>query len=447
MIVVRVMVGAAIMTNRRLTGLSRSVIEDLVSELRPRWQAQHRDRLASRIRRRRIGAGARHRFGFVDRLLATLVHLRHGLTHDVIAAWFGVHRSTISRSISQIRPLLAERGCRVRDGVRLRPLSDVVAHLGYQPHALMDATEVRVRRPVAGRAGRDRFVSGKARLNTMKALVIGDPLGRLLFCGETRPGSMHDITQARTAGPVALLLNAPWTYRSSPTPATRASAPTQAARSSPPDPSHANVKPPYHRVSSPPTRRPANGTPPSASESSRPSDTSRTGESSAATTAGGSPSTPPSARSPASCPTTNTPAAARTPPGGVGPYPPHLTFGKTRSSSRHQLCTRSLVNTSPKLTGETASRSRNTCSTALTATLCSPDSSRKRATSQVTQRDRPGLPPGGSHIPEPGLPPVQATVSMPPCPCDVSPIDHRATWLVTARVLIRSVPPGPTRGP
>lgn len=209
MIVVPVMVGAAIMTDRRLTGLSRSVIEGLVSELRPRWRAQHRDRLASRIRRRRIGAGARHRFGFVDRLLATLVHLRHGLTHDVIAAWFGVHRSTISRSITEIRALLAERGCRVRDGVRLRTLSDVVAHLGHHPQALMDATEVRVRRPVAGRAGRDRFVSGKARLNTMKALVICDPLGRLLFCGETRPGSMHDITQARTAGLVDLLLNAP----------------------------------------------------------------------------------------------------------------------------------------------------------------------------------------------------------------------------------------------
>ncbi|WP_308194768.1 transposase family protein [Micromonospora sp. R77] len=52
-------------------------------------------------------------------------------------------------------------------------------------------------------------MSGKARLNTIKALVICDPLGRLLFCGETRPGSMHDLTQARTAGLVGLLLNAP----------------------------------------------------------------------------------------------------------------------------------------------------------------------------------------------------------------------------------------------
>jgi len=141
--------------------------------------------------------------------VATLVHLRHGLTHDVVAAWFGVHRSTITRSVAEVRPLLAERGCRVHDGVRLRTLADVVAYLGHHPRALMDATEVRVRRPIAGRAGRDRFVSGKARLNTMKALVICDPIGRLLFCGETRPGSMHDLTQARTAGLVNLLLHAP----------------------------------------------------------------------------------------------------------------------------------------------------------------------------------------------------------------------------------------------
>ncbi|WP_432902267.1 transposase family protein [Micromonospora matsumotoense] len=32
-----------------------------------------------------------------------------------MAAWFGVHRSTISRSIAEIRPLLAERGCVVHD--------------------------------------------------------------------------------------------------------------------------------------------------------------------------------------------------------------------------------------------------------------------------------------------------------------------------------------------
>jgi hypothetical protein len=64
---------------------------------------------------------------------------------------------------------------------------------------LLDATEVRVRRPAAGRAGGQRFVSGKARANIVKALVITDADGRLLFCGQTRPGSIHDLTQARQA--------------------------------------------------------------------------------------------------------------------------------------------------------------------------------------------------------------------------------------------------------
>ncbi|MFJ9319448.1 helix-turn-helix domain-containing protein [Streptomyces globisporus] len=40
---------------------------------------------------------------FVDRLLATLVHLRHGVTHDVLACWFGVDRSTVTRGIGEVR--------------------------------------------------------------------------------------------------------------------------------------------------------------------------------------------------------------------------------------------------------------------------------------------------------------------------------------------------------
>jgi predicted protein tyrosine phosphatase len=36
---------------------------------------------------------------FIDRLPATLVHLRHGVTHDVLACWFGVSRSTITRAV------------------------------------------------------------------------------------------------------------------------------------------------------------------------------------------------------------------------------------------------------------------------------------------------------------------------------------------------------------
>ncbi|MFD5478761.1 helix-turn-helix domain-containing protein, partial [Streptomyces hawaiiensis] len=121
---------AAIISDRRITGLSADVIAELVVELDPLWHERHQARLASRPRKRAVGAGAKHRLVFVDRLLATLVHLRHATTHDVLACWFGVDRSTITRAIAEVRPLLAERGCTVSPDVRLRTLAEVVDHLG-----------------------------------------------------------------------------------------------------------------------------------------------------------------------------------------------------------------------------------------------------------------------------------------------------------------------------
>ncbi len=170
---------AAAVADRRVTGLSREVLADLVAELGPRWQARRDARLTDRPRQRAVGAGAPYRLVVIDRLLTTLLHLRHGVTHDVLACWFGVSRSTITRAVGEVRPLLAERGCTVEGGVRLHTLADVVAHLGASGQlGLLDATEVQVRRPAAGRAGRRRFVLGRARANTVKALVITDAEGR-----------------------------------------------------------------------------------------------------------------------------------------------------------------------------------------------------------------------------------------------------------------------------
>ncbi|MFF3750338.1 transposase family protein [Streptomyces sp. NPDC002018] len=101
---------AAIIHSQRITGLTPDVIAELVAEIGPLWHERHQSGLASRPRRRAVGAGARHKLVFVDRLLATLVHLRHGATHDVLACWFSVDRSTITRAIGEVRPLLV--GCR-----------------------------------------------------------------------------------------------------------------------------------------------------------------------------------------------------------------------------------------------------------------------------------------------------------------------------------------------
>ncbi|MEU9663804.1 transposase family protein [Streptomyces chartreusis] len=36
--------------------------------------------------------------------------LRHGTTHDVPACWFGMDRSTSTRAIGEVQPLLAQQG-------------------------------------------------------------------------------------------------------------------------------------------------------------------------------------------------------------------------------------------------------------------------------------------------------------------------------------------------
>ncbi|MBU3871039.1 transposase [Streptomyces sp. 4503] len=114
---------------------------------------------------------------FTDRVLVTLVHLRHRLPHAALAELYGLERSTIARAIGEIRPLLAERGFAVPDrpGVRLRTLADVFAYAAAENVTLrIDGTEAQVRRPKAHRPGRCAFVSGKKKQNTMKTTTISD---------------------------------------------------------------------------------------------------------------------------------------------------------------------------------------------------------------------------------------------------------------------------------
>ncbi|MFD9099225.1 transposase family protein [Streptomyces collinus] len=77
--------------------------------------------------------------------MATLIHLRHALPHAVPGLLFGVDRSTITRTITEVRTLLAERGCAMpnRPGLRLRTLIDVFAYAQAEGIKLrLDATEI-----------------------------------------------------------------------------------------------------------------------------------------------------------------------------------------------------------------------------------------------------------------------------------------------------------------
>ncbi|MEU5103184.1 transposase family protein [Streptomyces sp. NPDC021354] len=151
-----------------------------------------------------MGAGAKHRLVFVDRLLATLVHLCQAVTHDVLACWLYVDRSTITRAIGEVRRLLAERGRSISPDVRLRTLAEVVDHLGATGKTgIIDGTEVRVRRP----GGRTETIHLR---QDQAGCRQGNGAHRrrrswVLFCSPSRLGSFEDITQARQLGLVKFL--------------------------------------------------------------------------------------------------------------------------------------------------------------------------------------------------------------------------------------------------
>ncbi|WP_229891726.1 transposase [Streptomyces mashuensis] len=190
----------ATMAHPAFCGVARQHLGELTEELAPRWEARCESARHERrrgARRRQAGSGPTYELVFTDRLLATLVHLRTGLTHEALGMIYDVSSTIIGRSISEMPPLLTERGFAIPDrpGLRLHTLEDVFAYAAAENATLrIDGTETQVRRPRANRPGRQAFVSGKRRQNTIKTTTISDHQGRTLWSGAMRPGRMHDQT-------------------------------------------------------------------------------------------------------------------------------------------------------------------------------------------------------------------------------------------------------------
>jgi Helix-turn-helix of DDE superfamily endonuclease len=196
----------AALTHPAFTGISRQHLGTLIEELADPWTARREAALHQRRgghRRRKAGAGPKHQLVFTDRIVLTVVHLRHQLPHAALAQLYTLGRATISDALGQIRPLLAERGFAVPDrpGVRLPALADVFAYAAAEGITLrIDGSKTKVRRPAAHRPGGRAFVWGKRRQNTIKTTTISDSQGRTLWSCIRPARPMHDQTAVRTEG-------------------------------------------------------------------------------------------------------------------------------------------------------------------------------------------------------------------------------------------------------
>jgi hypothetical protein len=116
-----------------MTGEQLSV---LIGELTPalaqrREQSRHARR--GHQRRRAAGAGAKDSLSAADRILATVLYGRQLGTHALMAELFGVTRSTLTRALQDVQPLLAERGPLIPPSTaRFRTPADVRAFLNLR---------------------------------------------------------------------------------------------------------------------------------------------------------------------------------------------------------------------------------------------------------------------------------------------------------------------------
>jgi hypothetical protein len=147
--------------------MSRARLSALIAEMAAPWAASEEDRLLERRgheRERAAGAGPDHDLPFTDRVIATLVHLRLQLPHKALAVIYGVDRSTVTRAVREIRPLLAARGFAVpgEPGLRLRTLADVFAYAASRGVTIrLDGTEVQAREAPRGQARPPRLRLGQ----------------------------------------------------------------------------------------------------------------------------------------------------------------------------------------------------------------------------------------------------------------------------------------------
>jgi hypothetical protein len=187
---------------RHLTGLTVAAFDELAADVAPACRAAEHARLGRPGRRRGVGAGRPFALGLPDRLLLTVVWLRHYPTQEVLGYLFGVSDSAALRTIAGCLPVLEAAG---RDTMRMPGpgrgrRKRLPALLADTPGlaVLVDTFEQRVQRP---RRHQRAYYSGKRKRHTVKTQVaVDEDTGRVADVADGRPGRWADLKVLRRSG-------------------------------------------------------------------------------------------------------------------------------------------------------------------------------------------------------------------------------------------------------
>ncbi len=191
---------------KSMTGLTVHEFEELLADLRPRYEAARQEERAAPTRRRAPGGGAKRRYDLRGQLLMTLVWLRLYLTGDAVGVLCAVDKSTVSRYTRPLLRLLRDHGQDTlgwpEEAQALLDGADEVDEVDeVDGVAIIDATEQRVERAHDNATQRAHY-SGKKKAHTRKTLIVVNERGRLRYVSPSTPGATHDLTLLRQSGAV-----------------------------------------------------------------------------------------------------------------------------------------------------------------------------------------------------------------------------------------------------
>ncbi len=190
------------------TGLTPEQFAMLLVDLTVAYEQAEAKRIAEMQRQRAAGGGRKAHLSLAEKLLVTLMYLRLYLTQPLLSYLFGLDASNISRTISSIRPLLAQvlpvpvqeslLAERAKDKKPIATLEELLEKHPEFREVLVDATEQELRKPKDKLQRRQRY-SGKKQRHTAKTQVTTSQ-GLVLHLSRWVPGRVSDLLLLRASG-------------------------------------------------------------------------------------------------------------------------------------------------------------------------------------------------------------------------------------------------------
>jgi hypothetical protein len=179
---------------KNFTGLEVHKFNALISQIKEKYGAYERKRLAREDRKRAIGAGRPFKLTLTTRVLMLLVYYHLYPSSTLLGFLFGLSQTNVLKDIRMLEPLVSEvlplpkkQNDRVR---RLQTVDEIEALFpGFK--AFLDATEQEIPRPKNKRKRKTHY-SGKKKKHTVKTQITVNKNGLIVHRAGHVGGSTHD---------------------------------------------------------------------------------------------------------------------------------------------------------------------------------------------------------------------------------------------------------------